>query len=62
MDKIIDEVVRNKLEGFNIEPIEVFSEVGKYIKNNLKTDLELKEVDNSSNDFINKYTKNIFVL
>lgn len=62
MDKIIDEVVRNKVKDFNIEPVEVFSEVGNYIKNNLKTDLELKEVDISSNDFINKYTKNIFVL
>ncbi len=58
----LEEMIENKVKDFEMIPIEVFSEVGKYIKDNLKTDLELKEVDISSNDFITRYTKNIFIL
>lgn len=60
--KELEEMVEDKLKDFQMIPIEVFSEVGKYIKDNLKTDLELKEIDISSNDFITRYTKNIFIL
>lgn len=62
MNYIIKEMIENKIKDFQMIPIEVFSEVGKFIKDNLKTDLELKEVDISSNDFIKRYTKNIFIL
>lgn len=60
--KELEEMIENKIKDFKMIPIEVFSEVGKYIKDNLKTDLELKEIDISSNDFITRYTKNIFIL